>query len=415
MMCCVSVHASTQLIALIIMTEQEWDIIVIGAGIHGAGVAQVAAAHGYRVLLLEQCASAACATSSKSSKLIHGGLRYLETGQFALVQECLRERKYLLRNAPHLVKIKPFYLPIYRSTTRRPWKITAGMLLYSWFSGRSYHRVQKKDWTLLDGLNTEDLDAVFCYYDAQTDDARLTRAVLQSAASMGAQIRYDAHVRDAEYKPTGVCVNMRCGDKDSSVEAAMVINASGPWVDELHNRLVASYSDATLSPPVSLVQGAHIILPDTIAHPYYLEAPQDKRAVFVLPWVLDGEQRVMVGTTETAFNGDPATVAPTEHEIDYLLEVYNHYFRRDLQRDKVLASFAGLRVLPAGEDMAFAKSRDTLFVRDDENRPRVVSILGGKLTAYRANAEKLIASLMPVLPEKDPIADTTRLRLPIVD
>lgn len=415
MMCCVSVHASTQLITLITMTEQEWDIIVIGAGIHGAGVAQVAAAHGYRVLLLEQCASAACATSSKSSKLIHGGLRYLETGQFALVQECLRERKYLLRNAPHLVKIKPFYLPIYRSTTRRPWKITAGMLLYSWFSGRSYHRVQKKDWTLLDGLNTEDLDAVFCYYDAQTDDARLTRAVLQSAASMGAQIRYDAHVRDAAYKPTGVCVNMRCGDEDSSVEAAMVINASGPWVDELHNRLVASYPDATLSPPVSLVQGAHIILPDTIAHPYYLEAPQDKRAVFVLPWMLDGEQRVMVGTTETAFSGDPATVAPTEHEIDYLLEVYNHYFRRDLQRDEVLASFAGLRVLPAGEDMAFAKSRDTLFVRDDENQPRVVSILGGKLTAYRANAEKLIASLMPVLPEKDAIADTTRLRLPIVD
>lgn len=415
MMCCARVHVTTQLMTITTMTEQEWDIIVIGAGIHGAGVAQAAAAHGYSVLLLEQCTSAACATSSKSSKLIHGGLRYLETGQFALVRECLRERRYLLRNAPHLVKLKPFYLPIYRSTTRRPWKITTGMLLYSWFSRRSYHRVQKKDWILLDGLNTEDLDAVFCYYDAQTDDARLTRAVLQSAVSMGAQIQYDAHVRDAEFKPTGVRVNMRCGDEDSSVEAAMVINASGPWVDELHNRLVASHPDATLSPPVSLVQGAHIILPDTITHPYYLEAPQDKRAVFVLPWELDGEQRVMLGTTETAFSGDPATVAPTEHEIDYLLEVYNHYFRRDLQRDKVLASFAGLRVLPAGEDMAFAKSRDTLFVRDDENRPRVVSILGGKLTAYRANAEKLITSLMPVLPEKDAIADTTRLMLPIVD
>ncbi len=395
--------------------SEHYDVIVIGAGIHGAGVAQAAAAQGYRVLLLEQCAQAACATSSKSSKLIHGGLRYLESAQFALVKECLRERALLLKNAPHLVKLKPFYIPVYRNTSRRPWQLTAGMLLYSWLSGRSYHRVQKHHWPLLDGLTTDGLDAVFCYYDAQTDDARLTRAVLSSAQSLGTQLKFATHVLGANYRENGIELHTHDEAQGQRYTGRIVINASGPWADKLHNKLVANQPAAKLAPSIVLVQGAHIILPGEVSHPYYLEAPLDKRAVFVLPWQYQGEACVLVGTTETAFNADPAEVSATTQEIDYLLNVYNHYFRRSYRPDDMRDSFAGLRVLPAGEGAAFGKSRDTVFARDNDATPRVVSIHGGNLTAYRATAEKLITSLQPHLPKRQAIANTRRLMLPMVD
>lgn len=388
------------------MTDTQYDYIVIGAGIHGVGVAQAASAAGYRVLLLEQYAEAAQGTSSKSSKLIHGGLRYLESAEFALVKECLRERSLLLKNAPHLVKLKRFYIPVYQSTTRRPWKISLGLWLYSLFSGQAYHRVQKKHWALLDGLTTENLDAVFSYYDAQTDDAHLTRAVLASAQSLGAEIRYQSIVQSAVRDADGIDVQCQIDGETQQLRAAVVINATGPWADEMHHRLTGF---ERLS--IALVQGAHIVLPGKVSHPYYLESPSDRRAVFVLPW----KDQIMVGTTETEFAGDPAEVTASAEEIQYLLEIYNHYFQQTLTESDVSTSFAGLRVLPTGEGAAFARSRDTVFVRDDATQPRVVSILGGKLTAYRATAEKLVNSLRPHLPAREQIADTRRLLLPVVD
>ena len=383
-----------------------YDFAVIGAGIHGAGIAQAAAAAGYKVLLLEQYAQPALGTSCKSSKLIHGGLRYLESAQFALVKECLRERAYLLKNAPHLATLKPFYIPVYASTSRRPWKIFAGLVLYSLFSKRGFHRIAKAQWAQLDGLLTDNLDAVFSYYDAQTDDARLTRAVIESALSLGADVLYNTEVQSADYNAEAVMLSCRTENNASSFNAHMVINATGPWVDQMHARL-------TQQPPlqISLVQGAHIVLPGAVSHPYYLESPSDRRAVFVLPW----KDRVMVGTTETGYSGDPATVAASPAEIEYLLEIYNHHFNHHYVADDVLEAFAGLRVLPAGEGAAFAKSRDTVFVRDDQHHPRVVSILGGKLTSYRATAEKLVHQLAPHLPQRTPVADTARLKLPLVD
>ncbi len=389
-----------------VMTENQYDYVVIGAGIHGAGVTQAASAAGYRVLLLEQYAEAAQGTSSKSSKLIHGGLRYLESAEISLVKECLRERTLLLSNAPHLVKLKRFYIPVYKSTSRRPWKIAIGLWLYSLFSGRDYHRVQKKHWPLLDDLRTDDLEAVFSYCDAQTDDARLTRAVLASALSLGAEIRYNTSVQRGVRDAEGIAVQYQSDGHAHSLRAAVVINATGPWVSEVHYRLTA-----VGGLPIALVQGAHIVLPGKVSHPYYLESPGDRRAVFVLPW----KDQVMVGTTETDFEGDPAGVTATDAEVCYLLEIYNHYFQQNMTISDVQASFAGLRVLPAGEGAAFTRSRDAVFVRDDATQPRVVSILGGKLTAYRATAEKLVQSLKPHLPEREVIADSRRLMLPMVD
>ncbi len=346
------------------------------------------------------------ATSCRSSKLIHGGLRYLENAQFALVRECLRERGYLLNNAPQLVRLKHFYIPVYKTTTRRPWKIALGLALYSLFSWRRFYRVKRDLWGKLDGLDTQDLEAVFSYYDAQTDDARLTRAVLASAESLGTRAIFNCTVQKAVADAEGTVVQCQTEQGSQSFRARIVVNASGPWVADMHVRLCEA---APLM--ISLVQGAHIVLPGQVTQPFYLESPGDQRAVFVLPW----KNRILVGTTETAFEGDPAKVSATAAEIEYLLEIYNHYFKHSYTTDDVIETFAGLRVLPAGEGAAFSRPRDTVFVRDDETRPRVVSILGGKLTDYRATAEKLVNGLKPFLPPTRAIADTARLPLPSVD
>src|SRR5690348_12268607 len=167
----------------------QFDVIVVGAGIHGVGVAQAAAAAGQKVLLLEQHIPA-FGTSSRSSKLIHGGLRYLESGQFHLVRESLLERALMLKNAPELVRLRAFHIPLYRETRRKPWQIMLGLSMYAVLGGFKrgcrFGLLSKKDWSQLDGLKTDNLRAVFRYYDGQTDDALLTRSVLQSAMRLGA-------------------------------------------------------------------------------------------------------------------------------------------------------------------------------------------------------------------------------------
>ena len=389
----------------------QYDVVVIGAGIHGAGVAQAAAAAGYSVLVLEQYDEVAKGSSSRSSKLIHGGLRYLESGEFHLVRECLRERAILLRNAPHLVKLVPFHIPVYRNTRRRPWKIALGLTIYSLFSRKRFHRVSSSDWSQLDGLRSDDLDAVFSYYDAQTDDAHLTRSVLQSARTLGADVITGAEFGQARLDSGEVKVGYQKNGQSITVAARVLVNAAGSWVNHVLQRVQQPSGAAMELYAMDLVQGTHIVVPGQISHPYYLEAPQDGRAVFVLPWKND----IMVGTTELNYHGDPTDVRPTEAEIDYLLEIYNHYFRRELTSGDIIDAFAGLRVLPAGGGNASSKSRETHFHQDDPTRPRVVSIYGGKLTSYRATAEKLLRRIKNVLPETTPVADTRSLEIPIID
>lgn len=389
----------------------QYDVVVIGAGIHGAGVAQAAAAAGYSVLVLEQYDEVAKGSSSRSSKLIHGGLRYLESGEFHLVRECLRERAMLLRNAPHLVKLVPFHIPVYRNTRRRPWKIALGLTIYSLFSRKRFHRISSSDWNQLDGLRSDHLDAVFSYYDAQTDDAHLTRSVLQSARTLGADVITGAEFRQARLDSGEVQVSYQKNGQSTTVAARVLVNAAGSWVNHVLQRVQQPSGAAMELCAMDLVQGTHIVVPGQISHPYYLEAPQDGRAVFVLPW----KNNIMVGTTELNYHGDPADVRPTAAEIDYLLEIYNHYFKRELASADVIEAFAGLRVLPAGGGNASSKSRETHFHEDDPARPRVVSIYGGKLTSYRATAEKLLRRIKNVLPETTPVADTHSLEIPIID
>jgi len=385
----------------------DYDVVVIGAGIHGAGAAQAAAAAGYSVLVLEQYDKPAQGTSSKSSKLIHGGLRYLETGEFHLVHECLTERANLLRNAPHLVKLVPFHIPVYKETTRRPWKIMAGLFIYSLFSFKRFKRIPRSQWNQLDGLTTKNLDAVFSYCDAQTDDAHLTRSVLASAQDLSAKIAMGAVLESVRLVEKGCEITYQDSAVSKEVSARVLINATGPWVNDVLECIDAKPEKM----PIELVQGTHIIVPGEVSHPYYLESPSDRRAVFVTPW----KGNVLVGTTENDYQGNPAKVSPLNSEVVYLLEIYNHYFERDLKQVDIVGAFSGLRVLPGGTGDIFKKSRDTHFGKDRENNARVITIYGGKLTSYRATSAKLIKKLGTVLPKRKRVADTRRLALPTVD
>jgi len=371
--------------------QPHYDVIVIGAGIHGAGVAQAAASMGYKVLVLEQ-SSIASGTSSRSSKLIHGGLRYLETAQFALVRECLRERRILLEMAPQLVHLLPFYIPLYQSSRHSAWQIALGLRLYQALSGfdhaARFVRLPPAQFVDLQGLKQQDLQAVFQYFDAQTDDRLLTQAVIASAQKFSARLETSTRVTAINKSDLGWQVHFRRSDQQQrdhgSASARCVVNAAGPWVNRVNQLL-----DVTVdNPAVDLVQGSHVILQRPAPNAaFYVESPQDRRAVFILPW----QEMTMVGTTETAYDGDPALVAPQQSEIDYLIACYNSYFPRQAATAADIShSFAGLRVLPSGNGSHHQRKRETLLWHA-ANTPAYLAIYGGKLTAYRRTAERVMA------------------------
>jgi glycerol-3-phosphate dehydrogenase len=249
------------------------------------------------------------------------------------------------------------------------------------------------------------LKTVFRYYDAQTDDAALTRAVLTSATALGAEINYGCRFTRADCHAAGCSIEYRQNDEVRQIETHSLINATGPWV----NKLLERVNPAPQQLGMELVQGTHLVIPGELSQGiYYLEAPQDRRAVFAMPW----QQQILLGTTETPYSGDPAEVKPLEEEILYLLEVYRHYFDRDIKRSQLLGAFAGLRVLPRSEASAFHRSRDALLHVDSASCPRLLSIYGGKLTSYRLTAERVIERISGWLPQRKAVADTRTLKLP---
>jgi glycerol-3-phosphate dehydrogenase len=391
----------------------EFDVVVIGGGIHGVGFAQAAAAAGHSVLVLEQSALAS-GSSSRSSKLIHGGLRYLESAQLRLVRESLHERSTLLRLAPELVRLRRFYIPIYRHTRRRPWQLRIGLSLYALLAGLGpstrFGTVPRSQWADLHGLRTSGLQAVFWYQDGQTDDARMTAAVMRSAQQLGAQLAMPANFTGATLDDAGVVVRYRTGTDSAAMDhdcrARVLINAAGPWAAEVARRL----SPAIDIPKLELVQGTHVLL-DVPAQDgiYYVESPRDGRAVFFMPW----HGRTLVGTTEVRFRGDPRTVKPTPQELNYLLGIARYYFPtpHGVQEPALLDAFAGLRVLPAGKGHAFHRSRETLLLTDREQDPRVLSIYGGKLTTWRAVSARALERVASSLPARRAIARTDQLPL----
>lgn len=390
---------------------KTYDVAIIGAGIQGAGIAQAAAAAGFSVVVIEQDEIAA-GTSSRSSKLIHGGLRYLESGQFNLVRKSLKERAMLCKLAPELVKLEPFYIPIYRHTSRRPWQIFTGLSLYAILGGlhrNNRFKKCKKSHVRADKLVEEQLQSVYRYYDGQTNDVLLTRAVMKSATDLGADLYQQTEVMKISRKEGRFDIgvdrkHVHENETHFNLSASMIINATGPWV----NRLVETTTFETSRLDVDLVQGTHIILdqapPSGI---YYLEA-KDKRAVFVMPYEYQGSKKTMVGTTESQYQGDPGKVVPLKQEIAYLKELYQQYFNVD-KECTVLDSFAGLRVLPSDNGTSmFSRPRDTII---HDAAPRMLSIYGGKLTAYRATAKKVVKQIRKQLGKRKLVAHTEQLYL----
>lgn len=393
------------------MSIETFDLVIIGAGIHGAGIAQAAAAAGHSVLVLEQTAVAS-GTSSRSSKLVHGGLRYLESGQFRLVKQSLQERELLLKNAPHLVQLKPFYFPVYRHNKRRPWQLRLGLSLYALLGalrpGSLFREIPVMEWNNPDGITNDGLMALFQYWDGSTDDTALTRAVVNSALKYGAQLRLPARFIYAEQQSNGWYIQYEFQNKTHHCESAMLVNAGGPWVNQILQQIKPD--PKTLA--VDLVQGSHIVVPGTLGSGiYYVEAPRDGRVVFIMP----KNQAIMVGTTETPYASEPESVKPLATEIAYLLETLTHYFPRlrHLGSADVIHTFAGLRVLPQNKKAVFSRTRDTLLLCEPEAQPRLISIYGGKLTTYRATAETVLHKIQRTLP-KHKHAISTR-NIPLTD
>ena len=363
----------------------HYDLAIIGAGIHGAAVAHEATTRGYQVVVLEQFEGPARATSSKSSKLIHGGLRYLESGQFRLVRECLVERQRLLVEQPDLVQLVPFHIPVYQHTRRGPWLIATGLSLYTLLGGKGFRRIAARNWPHLDGLKTQGLKAVFTYWDAQTDDRKLTERIMKNAEMQGAVVHYRATFSSAQCARNICRIHFESGGNSETLTATAIVNATGPWVNQALQKITPAISPLD----IELVQGTHIIVPGKLTHGvYYLEAPHDQRAIFVMPW----RGNIMIGTTETPYQGPPENAAPLDTEIDYLLQTWNHYFQTPLTRSAVIDCFSGLRVLPAAADNPFSRSRDTQLHRDPEV-PQVLTIYGGKLTSHHHTAIRVARAL----------------------
>jgi len=367
-----------------------YDLAVIGGGINGVGIAADAAGRGLKVFLCEKD-DLAQHTSSASSKLIHGGLRYLEHYEFRLVREALAEREVLLAKAPHIVKPMRFVLP-HRPHLRPAWMIRAGLFLYDHLGKRKRLGASR---SLRFGPGYPLKPAItrgFEYADCAVDDARLVVLNAMAAREKGAHIVTRTRCLRAERVDGVWQVELQHADGSlQSIRARALVNAAGPWV--------ASFikDDLKLDAPygIRLIQGSHLIVPRLYEgeHAYILQN-EDQRIVFCIPYL---DRFTLIGTTDREYSGDPAQVKITEAETDYLLKVVNAHFNHQLSRDDILHTYSGVRPLCNDEsDNPSAVTRDyTLALSAGEGQAPLLSVFGGKLTTYRKLAESAMAELKP--------------------
>jgi glycerol-3-phosphate dehydrogenase len=372
--------------------DLSYDLLVIGGGIHGAGIARDAAGRGLSVLLVEQD-SLASHTSSASSKLVHGGLRYLEYLKLGLVRESLMERERLLAIAPHLVRRQRFVLP-YRSRLRPAWAVRIGLFLYDhlgWHSTLEGSAGVRFAESAYGAPLKRTLRYGFTYSDCTVDDARLVILNAKDAAERGAEVRVGHRFRRAVRDPDGwrADIDDLAGGRRETVRVRAIVNAAGPWVGELMNAVTGSGRRK----PVRLVKGSHIVLPRLYegAQAYALQHA-DRRLVFVIPWL---EDFTLVGTTDVPWTGAPAAASVDAAEVDYLCDVVNRAFERQVTAADVAWSFAGIRALQDdGAARASAVTREYALELDaPEGRAPFLSVIGGKLTTYRRLAEQAVDRL----------------------
>lgn len=373
------------------LSEGKFDIAIIGGGILGAGIARDAALRGLSVALVEQ-ADFASGTSSRSTKLVHGGLRYLEHFAFRLVAEACRERRLLLELAPHLVRPLSFLLPVYAGDARSLSKIRLGATLYDWLTPRRgtalpAHRVLSANEAVAaeDILPLEGLRGAVLFYDCQMDDARLCIETIADAARHGAvcanYCRVTGFVREHERLMSLQAVD-RLTDQTLLAHAKVFINAGGPWVERVAQLGPPTTDALSLSP----TKGVHLVIPRVNAtHGIYFQSRDEGRMIFLLPW----DDASLLGTTDTEFKGDPSDVRVEAADVDYLLGQLRQ-LAPDACRGEadVIASFAGVRALVRSKHLRpSSRSREERIVRQGDN---LLNVAGGKYTTFRAISEKVV-------------------------
>jgi glycerol-3-phosphate dehydrogenase len=390
------------------LADQEFDVLVVGGGVVGAGAALDAVSRGLSVALVE-AADWAAGTSSRSSKLIHGGLRYLEQRDFHLVREALRERALLLtRIAPHLVHPVPFLFPLKHRMWERLY-VGAGIGLYDTMGGagavpRHRHLSHRRALRMAPALRGDAFVGAIQYFDAQVDDARFTMTLARTAAGYGATVvsraRVTGFVREGE-RVTGARIHDLENDRELTVRAREVINATGVWTGETH-RLAGARGDVE----VRASKGVHLLVPrDRIRLDTGLIMRTEKSVLFVIPW----GRHWIIGTTDTAWDLDKAEPAANGADVDYLLEHVNSVLAIPLVPDDIEAVYAGLRpLLSGGADETTKLSREHTV---SQPVPGLTVIAGGKFTTYRVMAEDVVDVVAGRLPVNVPGSATHRLPL----
>lgn len=381
------------------MTNERdiFDLAVVGGGINGTGIAADAAGRGLKVVLAEQN-DLASATSSASSKLIHGGLRYLETYQFRLVREALAEREVLLAKAPHIVWPMRFVLPV-TPGLRSPLLIRAGLFLYDHLAKRRTLSGSGRVSLAADPIGAalkSGLERGFCYWDCWVDDARLVLLNARAAADRGAEVLTRTKVTTLRREGALWRIFLREGGREREFAARALVNAAGPWV--MDGALEPEGEKSPSRARARLVKGSHIVVPRIPGcDDAFIFQHGDGRVVFALPFA---GRFTMIGTTDIGFSGDPGGVSASQEEIAYLLELANAYLRVPLGRDDVVWSFAGVRsLLDDGGKNPSAVTRDYhLQLSGDPGDAPMLAVYGGKITTYRRLAEAALEKLEPVFP-----------------
>lgn len=385
----------------------QFDLLVVGGGITGAGIARDAARRGLKVAIVEMN-DVAYGTSSRSSKLIHGGLRYLEQYEFSLVFESVSERRILQDIAPHLVNPLGFLFPVYKGARKPLWMINTGIRLYE---GLSLFRSPKRPRSLKPAdvaqiepaVRQDRLKGAPLYYDCATDDARLTLETALDATERGAVVatwaKVTSFLKDANGRVRGVVARDELTGELKEVEARAVINATGPWTDA-----TIAMSQAAAPHLLRPTKGIHVVVHHDklpLNHAVVCFHPTDRRVLFAIPW----GDRTYLGTTDTDFEGDPGDVAATLEDVDYLIDASNSYFPdHGLTRDDVISTWAGIRPLmaPAAEEgdalSESSVSREHAIVVGQDG---LITIAGGKLTTYRRMAAEVVETAVRLLEMTD--------------
>ena len=376
-----------------------YDVFIIGGGINGCGIARDAAGRGYSVYLAEK-SDIASGTSSTSSKLIHGGLRYLENFEFSLVRASLRERDILIKIAPHIIKEMRFVLP-HHNNLRPVWMLKLGMLLYdNLYSSKSIKRASYIRLPFHESKSTlrEAFKKGFEYSDCITDDARLTVLNAADAKRLGGNINTRTMVKNMEQKKGvwNIKVMNTISNEAKYVQAKVVVNATGPWVDNF----LKNHSKQTKIDNVRLVKGSHIVVKKLFNHSYaYIFQNSDGRVFFAVPWE---NEFTFIGTTDVDFKDNLDSFSVSDDEINYLCKSANQYFMSGISSYDVIKHWSGVRPLyQDGSIKAQKASRDyTIRIDSQDNNSALINIFGGKMTTFRQLSEEVVNKVGSILGEK---------------